>query len=172
MKRFWNWITGRHTIAELRHNNLVLITDLERARFDYHKARDIAEENIRRYQELRAQMMQIRVSQSTTSRAGWEIMCFIPEEIMPRMRQKFGVIKLAERVARELVVLAFDGINRVRANGSCCALVFEPLNMNEPARAPRFVQALWDHEGKFKLSEKCWDTRTEEQRVKNAAGCV
>jgi hypothetical protein len=128
------------------------------------KARDANQQ----YQELRAQLVQIRVSQSAVKRAGWEVMCFIPEECLISMRSQLNLTKLAEKAAVELLVLALGGIHRVRANGRCCALVFEPLNINAPARAPRFVQALWDHEGKFKLSEKCWDQRTEEQRVRGA----
>jgi hypothetical protein len=110
--------------------------------------------------------MQVRVSQSTTQRAGWEVMCFIPEEALRMMPENY----ILDKVARELVRLAREGIIRVRANGTCCALVFEPLNLKEPARAPRFVQALWDQGGKFKLSEKCWDQRSNEQRARNASG--
>ena len=125
-----------------------------------------------RYSELRAQVMQLRVAQSSNiKRAGWEVMCFIPEVCLTRMRDSEATTKLATTMATELVLLALAGINRVRDNGTVCALVFEPLNMNEPARAPSFVQALYDKEGTFKLSEKAWDKRTEEQRVRRAAGC-
>ena len=154
-----------NTVDQLRATVDHLSLDLQRA----NQSGMVATQ---RYTELRAQLMQIRVSQSTIKRAGWEIMCFIPEEVikvaghpgMPRFHAT------CRKVAEELIMLALQGVTRVRANGTCCALVFEPLNLKEPARAPRFVQALWDQGGKFKLSEKCWDQRSNEQRARNASG--
>jgi hypothetical protein len=58
----------------------------------------------------------------------------------------------------------------VDSQGRVCALVFQPLDINRPPEAPSYVQALFEKDGKFKMSEKCWDQRTEEQRVKSAAG--
>jgi hypothetical protein len=141
-------------------------TELERKAQEIWCAEQAEQDSARMYKELRAQLMQVRVSQSTTQRAGWEVMCFIPEEALRMMPENY----ILDKVARELVRLAREGIIRVRANGTCCALVFEPLNLKEPARAPRFVQALWDQGGKFKLSEKCWDQRSNEQRARNASG--
>lgn len=179
IKRFFNWITGRTEIARLREANDRLRLETERQAFSMQRMQITTEEAVRKYQELRAQVMQIRVSQSTLKRAGWEVMCFIPEEILEGIekdaegnfiRETF-LSSLVKRATTQLVDLAIRGIVRVRENGKCCALVFEPLNINGPARAPKFVQALWDKGGEFKLSEKCWDRRSEEQRVRNAAGC-
>ena len=150
-------LTCSRRFAALQDSNDRMRLELERTRIKV----DLAET---KYKELRSQVMQMRVSQSTLKRAGWEVMCFIPEEVIEARQDG-----LCLKVARELVTLAIDGVNRVRANGTCCALVFEPLNMNEPPRAPRFVQALWDDHGEFKMSEKCWDQRTEEKRVRQAA---
>jgi hypothetical protein len=169
IKRFFDWVTGRGEIDRLRQRLACLQIEIDRARWDEEHAKQHAIEAERGYEGLRAQVMQLRVSQSAASRAGWEVMCFIPEEVLAG--GKVPVAALLKKVCSELLVLALTGINRVRSNGKCCALVFAPLNMNGPAEAPRFVQALWDQEGKFKLSEKCWDQRTEEQRVRNAAGC-
>lgn len=153
-----------NTVDQLRATVDHLSLDLQRA----NQSGMVATQ---RYTELRAQLMQIRVSQSTIKRAGWEIMCFIPEEVLDSMRESYSLTDVVENTAQGLVRLALDGVNRVRANGTCCALVFEPLNLKEgPARAPRFVQALWDQGGKFKLSEKCWDQRSNEQRARNASG--
>jgi hypothetical protein len=159
-------------IERLQERNECLRLELERKVQEIWCAQQAEQDSARMYKELRAQLMQVRVSQSTLKRAGWEVMCFIPEEVikvaghpgMPRFHAT------CRKVAEELILLALQGVNRVRANGTCCALVFEPLDLNQPARAPRFVQALWDQGGEFKLSEKCWDQRTEEQRVKQAAG--
>jgi len=153
-----------NTVDQLRATVDHLSLDLQRA----NQSGMVATQ---RYTELRAQLMQIRVSQSTIKRAGWEIMCFIPEEVLDSMREGYSLTDVVENTAQGLVRLALDGVNRVRANGTCCALVFEPLKLKEgPARAPRFVQALWDQGGKFKLSEKCWDQRSNEQRARNASG--
>jgi len=153
-----------NTVDQLRATVDHLSLDLQRA----NQSGMVATQ---RYTELRAQLMQVRVSQSTIKRAGWEIMCFIPEEVLDSMRESYSLTDVVENTAQGLVRLALDGVNRVRANGTCCALVFEPLNLKEgPARAPRFVQALWDQGGKFKLSEKCWDQRSNEQRARNASG--
>ena len=174
--KIWDRITEFFTCYRERDRlwdgNERLRQDLDRAYLTQRALEKSAVEANRQYRELRAQLVQIRVAPSTLGRAGWEIMCFIPEECLNSMRAKWQVMKLAEKAATELVVLALEGTNRVRANGKCCALVFEPLNINAPARAPKFVQALWDHDGKFKLSDKCWDQRTEEQRVRNAAGTI
>ena len=136
------------------------------------KARFRASEEARTW--LQSQLVQIRVGQSKFSRAGWEVMCFIPEEALKQLRHpghnQARIDGLVLQVTRELVRLAIAGIVRVDAQGKVSALVFEPLNMNEKPRAPRFVQALFDKDGEFKLSEKCWDQRSEEQRVKSAAG--
>jgi hypothetical protein len=156
----------------LRDTSDRLRLDLDRAYLTQRSLEHSAGEANRQYRELRAQIIQMRVSQSTMGRAGWEVMCFIPEECLDHMSEHEYTEDLVNRVAKELIRLALGGVNRVRANGTCCALVFEPLNINEPARAPKFVQALWDHDGKFKLSEKCWDQRTEEQRTRNAAGTI
>lgn len=174
LKRFFNWVTGRQEISRLRDRIECLRLENERQSIGWAKARVYAEESSKKYGELRAQMMQLRVSQSTTSLAGWEVMCFIPEEIVSKMKglgagqQHWNY--LIKRVMSELVALSLGGIHRVQSNGTVRALVFEPLDLSQPARAPRFVQALWDQEGTYKLSEKCWDQSTEEQRVKRAAG--
>jgi hypothetical protein len=144
----------------------------------YWKAR--AQDTARAYEALRAQMAQVRVSQSETRRAGWEVMVFIPEEVLEAHQHSDAVEGadgpafrwLVKRVVTELIVLALTGVVRVHSNGTVRALVFEPLNINGPVRAPRFVQALFEKDNQFKLSEKCWDTRTAEQRTKNAAGCL
>jgi hypothetical protein len=159
-------------IRNLRDTNDRLRLELERKVQEIWCAQQAEQDSARMYKELRAQLMQVRVSQSTIKRAGWEVMCFIPEEALDVAKHP-GMLRYQEllrRVAEQLVILALDGVHRVLANGTCCALVFEPLDLNQPARAPRFVQALWDQGGEFKLSEKCWDQRTEEQRVKQAAG--
>jgi hypothetical protein len=177
IKRFFNWVTGRGEIDRLRQRLACLQIEIDRARWDEEHAKQHAIEAERGYEELRAQVMQIRVSQSTVKRAGWEVMCFVPEEVLEHCHTTYNILGgsdwryLVKRVAMELADLALKGIHRVRSNGKCCALVFQPLNINGPAKAPEFVQALWDNDGKFKLSEKCWDTRTEEQRVRRAAGC-
>jgi hypothetical protein len=156
----------RREVIRLENTVDQLGTELERKAQEIWCAEQAEQDSARMYKELRAQLMQVRVSQSTTQRAGWEVMCFIPEEALRMMPENY----ILDKVARELVRLAREGIIRVRANGTCCALVFEPLNLKEPARAPRFVQALWDQGGKFKLSEKCWDQRSNEQRARNASG--
>jgi len=123
---------------------------------------------------LKAHLVQVRVSQSKLARAGWEVMCFIPEEALRQLRhpgnRQERIDRFVLKVTRELVRLAIAGIVRVDSMGKVSALVFEPLCLNEKPRAPRFVQALFDKDGEYKLSEKCWDSRSEEQRVKSAAG--
>jgi hypothetical protein len=173
----WNYIKelfvpyqyseARRRLDSAEKCSAFLRLELDCAAREQTSLREIANDYNRRYAELRAQVMQIRVSQSTVKRAGWEVMCFIPEECLDPKRMQYDTTKLVQKVAAELVLLALGGVNRVRSNGSCCALVFEPLNINGPARAPRFVQALWDKGGEFKLSEKCWDQRSEEQRVRS-----
>ena len=37
--------------------------------------------------------------------------------------------------------------------------MFEPLSTHEKPRAPRYVQALFEKDGQFKTSDKCWDQR-------------
>jgi hypothetical protein len=170
--RIKGFFTVYRRVSDLRWNNSVLRLDLERAAHDFRVQKRMADNANLKYRDLRAQLMQIRVSQSTIARAGWEVMAFIPEGVLQDRPGHPANGWLVLRVAKELVDLALKGVHRVRTNGTCCALVFEPLNVNEPVRAPRFVQALWDHDGEFKLSEKCWDQRTEEQRVRNAAGAI
>ncbi len=130
--------------------------------------------------ELTRNLVELRVSQSDISRAGWAVMCFIPEEVVKVLQQErkqghppFVVPKyesIVHRVTEELVRLAIDGVLRIDREGKVSALVFEPLDLSKPPAAPRFVQALFESDGKFKLSNRCWDQRTEEQRVKSAAG--
>ena len=167
IKRFFG---ARREVIRLENTVDQLRATVDHLSLDLQKAKQSESWATRRYSELRAQLMQVRVSQSTIKRAGWEIMCFIPEEVLDSMRERHSLTEVVENTAQGLVRLALDGVNRVRANGTCCALVFEPLNLKEPARAPRFVQALWDQGGKFKLSEKCWDQRSNEQRARNASG--
>lgn len=173
-ERITNFFTATRRADRLQERNDCLRLELERATLAIGAACAKRDDYADRYSALRAQLAQVRVSQSTTSRAGWEVMCFIPEEVITRYHLTTAANGGADfrwfvkRITMELVALAVKGITRVRANGTCCALVFEPLNMKEPVRAPRFVQALWDQEGSFKMSDKCWDQRTEEQRVR---GC-
>ena len=126
---------------------------------------------------LRAQIVQVRVQQSRVGRAGWEVMCFIPEEILNQLGpdrnplNNVMVGSLINQVTNKLVTCAIAGINRVDSQGRVCALVFEPLDMRAKPKAPAYVQALFDKQGEYKLSEKAWDSRTEEERVRRAAGC-
>lgn len=131
-----------------------------------------------RYESLRTQLLRLRVSQSTTGRAGWEVMCFLPEEIIDVLKREKAAHSvshhrwLVERVTKELVDLAISGVVRVSGEGKVSALIFEPLDCDRTARAPRYAQALWDSYGEFKRSDKRWDKRSEEDRVKSAAGCA
>jgi len=126
---------------------------------------------------LAAQLVQVRVHQSRVKRAGWEVMCFIPEEVL----ECFGpdrnpsnspkLYQAIEQVTNKLVTCALAGINRIDAQGKVTALIFAPLSLRSPADEPRYVQAVFEKDGKYKMHEKLWDGRSEEQRVKSAAGC-
>ena len=172
--KLWNWLTFPTRLAHYAGVNLGLAESYaESYRLTLERLR--GKEKV--ISELEAQLVQTRVSQSRIGRAGWEVMCFIPEEVLNQFgpdrnaKNNPAFFKLIEEIVTKQVTRALAGINRVDAQGKVCALVFEPLDMRRPARSPRFVQALFDKEGEFKMSEKCWDSRSEEQRVRSAAGC-
>jgi hypothetical protein len=193
MKRFLNWLLYPHRLArayrQCKRTHDAMAEELYRARIEaaglaleveiFEKARIKDGERIQvllhQVEYLRAQLMQVRVSQATEGRAGWEVCCYIPEEVLHYTRnhpyKENAAQSLLDNILCALMETAIKGINRVDSQGKVCALVFEPLNINAPARAPRYVQALFDKDGKYKMSEKAWDQRTEEQRVRNAAGC-
>lgn len=162
MKKLWRWLTFPHQLHRERCEAVAKAQFLKRAYATTHASLMSREAELR---ALRAQLVQVRVSQSRIGRAGWEVMSFIPEETLKVARKDTRLTELIREITLNLVSYALAGINRVDSQGRVCALVFEPLDMNQPARAPKYVQALFDDEGKFKLSEKCWDTRTEEQRL-------
>ena len=165
--KFWHWLTFPNR----------LLVELERER----QLSDMAVERCSAAQEwaklLEAQLIQTRVSQSRIGRAGWEVMCFIPEEVLNRIRvcpdsaNSRTLIGLIEQVVTKQVTQALAGINRVDAQGKVTALIFAPLSLHSPADEPRYVQAVFEKDGQYKAHEKLWDGRSEEQRVKSAAGC-
>ncbi len=177
MKRIKAFLRLRQTakqLDELRaHHESLLSRCLEaESKLDFLELSNVAlfnrcKESENREMWLRAQLLQVRVRQSVLDRAGWEVMCFIPEEVL-KSRDMQGLIL---QTARRLVEQAIKGIHRVDSMGKVCALVFAPLNTKDAPHAPEYVQAMFDKEGKFKMSEKCWDRSTEEERVRRAAGC-
>jgi len=178
LRRIGGWLirrSGAPSYTELENRLDQATTQLERTSLELQGWKRRCGAAKEAYESLRAQVVQLRVGQSTIGRAGWEVMCFIPEEVIekiansleePRMLHDPQWRSLVTRIGVELVDLALRGVNRVRSNGTVAALVFGPLKLNEAARAPRFVQALWDSDGNYKLSEKCWDQRSEAQRVR------
>lgn len=193
MHRLLNWLLYPHRLAaayrKCKRTHDVMAYELYNARREqaaqqsYNERQDKLmiqgaeriQELLHKVQFLQAQLMQVRVSQATEGRAGWEVCVYIPEETLNYTRnhpdRESAAQSLLDNVCEALVKTALAGINRVDAQGKVCALVFEPLDINKPARAPRYVQALFDKDGMYKMSERCWDQRTEEQRVRNAAGC-
>jgi len=152
-----------------------LLVENERLALDLRNERAVATRAETHRREMTRALVELRVKQSALSRAGWEVMCFIPEEVLEKLRADGAKnpyrTRIVKRITAELVRLAIDGIVRVTSDGKVCALVFAPLDTRFAPAAPEYVQALHDNQGTFKLSEKAWDTRNEEQRVKSAAGC-
>jgi hypothetical protein len=130
-----------------------------------------------RFMWLRAQIMNLRVSQAAEGRTGWEVMCYIPEEVVKKITEwEKSDPDLFEgfmfNVARPLVRNAIKGVVHVNKQGRVNALVFEPLDLNKAPRAPKWVMALFEKDGEHKFSKaaKVIDPGTEEERTKRASG--
>lgn len=131
-----------------------------------------------RFMWLRAQVMNLRVAQATPPRTGWEVMAYIPEEVVKKITEwQEKDPDLFEgfmfNVARPLVRNAIKGLVHVNAQGKVNALVFEPLDLREEPRAPKWVMALYETpEGKMRFSDraKIIDPGTAEERAKRASG--
>lgn len=123
------------------HNLLALEARIE----DLHDANEMIK-------SLRAQLVTVRVAQAERPRMGWEVMCYIPEEVVGRMSVKLR--DYAEAIAGQLVFQALTGIINVNNKGRCNALVFSPLNINGPAEASKWVVGIFEKDGKFSVSEK------------------
>lgn len=117
---------------------------------------------------LRSQVLHLRVSQATEGRAGWEIMAYIPEAVLKAISHNPGLRDWYEtEVAQNLVRYAMKGIVKVNAEGKVNALVFAPLDIDGKPEAPKWVMALYNKDGKFKMSERAWITpETEEQKIR------
>jgi hypothetical protein len=120
---------------------------------------------------LRAQLMQLRVAQAEYPRRGWEVMAYIPEEVLDKLNtaDPEAVKDFIRSVATPLVTYAISGIVRVRSNGQCTALVFEPLSLNSPPRAAGYMQAVFDKGGKYKISNPL-PRLPEKERLMKASG--
>lgn len=149
------------------------------------RLRRVLETNIGTYREmalkasadlksLRAQVCTLRVAQAERPRVGWEVMAYISQEVADRMQDDPAVMDwVQETIVRGLVAHAVKGIVHVNSQGKVNALVFQPLDVNNPASKPQWVQALYERpEGGFKFSEKAKITypESEEQRVRKACG--
>lgn len=101
---------------------------------------------------LRAQLVTVRVAQAERPRMGWEVMCYIPEEVVGRMGPRLKMF--AEAITEKLVYQALQGILNVNSKGRCNALVYSPLNINGPAEASKWVVGVFEKDGQFSVSGK------------------
>ena len=168
MKRFWHWLTFPSWLNADRLEAHARANRLEEICVDQRERLADAKKELERLTQLIAQ---VRVSQSTIGRAGWEVMAFIPEEALEYVRQRrpdhILLHKLIERVVWVLVKQALDGINRVDAMGRVSALVF---GMPGQCADNRCVQALFDSAGKYKLSDHLHDTKQLSQSNPGSLG--
>jgi uncharacterized protein with ATP-grasp and redox domains len=141
----------------------------------------IADSHIRllseEYKMLRSQVMQLRVAQAPHPRTGWEIMAYIPNEVVDKLKRDKAEGGLREyfvsRIASGLVDFAVRGIVHVAQQGRVNALVFEPLDIREAPRAPKWMQVLYEREnGELHLSGKAKliDPGSPEERARRASG--
>lgn len=109
----------------------------------------------RKISELRAQLVNVRVAQAERPRMGWEVMCYIPEEVIEGIL-KHGVEldTHARFIANALVDCALRGIINVNKMGRCNALIFSPLDINKPVEQSKWVVGLFERGGQFTISEK------------------
>jgi hypothetical protein len=169
----WHWFTYPVHLDRARkqaEKNEDIFRDV------YHETREMLFAREAELKALRAQLVQLRVAPAVERRAGWEVMAFIPEEVLDAVRGRNALFDadwehLIKRITVSLVDYAIKGIYRVRANGKVTALIFGPVSLHSPADAPRMVEALFDKDGKFKTSQDVWDQQDEEARVRRAAGC-
>lgn len=133
-------VTRYYAWAEKKNRDVMLarIADLVEAR-----------EQIK---SLRAQLVNIRVAQAERPRMGWEVMCYIPDEILANM--SVASRDLCEDIASNLVFLALSGIINVTKMGRCNALIFSPLDINKPVEQSKWVVGLFERGGQFTISEK------------------
>lgn len=115
----------------------------------YFHAEKLLEKQRRDYSELQAQLVRIRVAQAERPRAGWEVMCYIPEEVLSAMSVRLR--DYAEAIATKLVTQALLGILHIRSQGECNALIFSPLGT--PVK-DKWIRGLFNKGGQFSMSEK------------------
>jgi hypothetical protein len=118
---------------------------------------------------IRAQLMNVRVAQAERPRVGWEVMAYIPEEVL-QVVKKYGpkdLAKFKRLVADVLIDQAIRGILHVNAQGKINALVFAPMNVNAAPAAPEWCQVVFEGDtGKLKLSERLPRLKSEAEQLK------
>ena len=118
---------------------------------------------------IRAQLMNVRVAQAERPRVGWEVMAYIPEEVL-QVVKTYGpedLTKFKRLIADVLIDQAIRGVLHVNAQGKINALVFAPMNINGPVKAAEWCQVLFEGDyGKLKLSERLPRLKSEAEQLK------
>lgn len=123
---------------------------------------------IARAEELRAQLMHLRVEGATEGRVGWEVCAFIPEGVIKSLKTKppAHYAEFVKMVADVLVYRAIHGLTRFNRSGKVRALLFaEPDPIGAPGQFEAF-DALWDDRGDYKMDSQLWDRRPDIKKIR------
>jgi hypothetical protein len=154
LTKLWRWLTEPTTLAK-------------RAKFfeDLHldKQRQLMA-TMQHVEKLRAQLVRVQASQAQDhGNLGWQVSAFIPESLLReiRMRGPDGpeTKRLVEHLLVALVHKAVQGVYTVDAMGNVSALTF-----GYESKQDIFVQAVFDQNGRFRVSDRTWTKPNDPQR--------
>jgi hypothetical protein len=115
-------------------------------------------------EKLRAQLVRVQASQAHDhGNLGWQVSAFIPESMLWEIRRRGPegkeMQRLLEYMLAALVHKAIQGVYTVDAMGNVSALTF-----GYESEKDIFVQAVFDQNGRFRVSDRTWTKPSDPQR--------